>query len=181
MDKGKSWERMMMDNVRSWERMMMDKGKSWERMMMDKSRSYVYKDGGMMNKKNWRSGALWVGVKPPTDYYHYSNPESQNALIACTSDFPDELNRNTHDLHSAYSDRLYSWDHDRFHRVCEIAGCGSLMWGHKATIFDDARLKAMAKEAFDLTEEPEHARLIHAFNVATGYSCPVLQAISRRE
>ena len=122
---------------------------------------------------------LWDWVKPSTYHYSYSNPESQNALAKATAGFPDFIRRNDYDVHSAYSDRLCSWDAKRFDEVCKLLG-GDQVWAYKAQAMNDSELKEVAKIAFDLKELPDHVRIIHTYNVSNGYSCPVIEALCKK-
>lgn len=117
-------------------------------------------------------------VKPGTYNYSYSNSASQGALIDETEGFPRFVNKNKFEIHSAYSDRLQMWDHKRMEKVCEMIGGGDQVWAYKVPGKD---LRKIAQVAFNLKSEPEHVRFIHYFNVATGYSCPVILAICKKE
>jgi len=88
-------------------------------------------------------------VKPRTNYYHYSSDDSQGALICQTKGFPNYFNREKQDYHSAYSDRIMSWDYDRFKKACDIAGCSDGAWAYR----------------------------LPRFNISSGYSCPTVEAI----
>jgi len=120
-------------------------------------------------------------VKPPCGNYSYSNPASQGALIAETSDFPFYLNKITHECHSAYSDRLCSWDSKHFDRLCALIGGGDQVWAYRLWGAGDQRLKEIAQFAFHMDELPGHVRVIHYYNVSSGYSCPVIVAIARKK
>lgn len=79
---------------------------------------------------------------------------------------------------SAYSDRIQSWDADRFKRASEIAGGYCQIWAYKLPGLGDEKLKEFAAVALNLEDKKIWAvRCIHYYNVATGYSCPVIQAI----
>ena len=62
--------------------------------------------------------------KPPVMIYSYSNQNSQGALITETSEFPAGWIEPRQKMASAYSDRMASWDYDRFNRACELVGSG---------------------------------------------------------
>lgn len=121
---------------------------------------------------------LWSDrLKPPTYYYHYSNPASQGAVAAQTAGFPAGYYPNRESEASAYSDRIHSWDPERYKRACAIIGGGCQVWRTRASgVFDDV-LRQFAQEALGLPVLPTHVRLIHYYNVSNGYSCPVVQAI----
>jgi len=119
-------------------------------------------------------------VKPPTYYYSYSEPASQGALICETSDFPIVFNRNTVEIHSAYSDRMQGWDSKHYQELCNMIGAGEQSW-HIMKGFGDQKLREIAKFAFKLDVLPLHVRIIHYYNVATGYSCPVIVAVCRKQ
>lgn len=120
---------------------------------------------------------LFDEVKSPTHYYHYSNSESQGALIAQTKDFPAGWVKPREAVSSAYSDRMRGWDSDNFEKACKIAGGGDQMWSQCLRGVSDEKLKEFAKVALKLSAVPKHVRIIHYFNVSNGYSCPVVVAI----
>ena len=115
--------------------------------------------------------------KPRTDYYHYSNEASQGALICQTNGFPDYYNPKIEEIHSAYSDRIAQWDYARLERACKIANGGEQAWAYRLPSLSIEKLKEFAKEALGCPVLPKHVRAIHYYNVATGYSCPVIEAI----
>lgn len=118
-------------------------------------------------------------VKPPTFNNHYSNPDSQNALIAQTADFPGFFKDSEYDHHVAYSDRLQGWDSKNYRLLTDFIGTGDQNWTVMSA-WSDNRLQQMAQIAFKLDELPTHVRVIHAFNVSNGYSCPVIVALSAK-
>ena len=120
-------------------------------------------------------------VKPRTHYYHYSHPESQGALITQTLGFPEQYEPSTHDFHCAYADRIQSWDSARFDNACKLAGTGEQGWAYKLPSMSDEQLREFAKVALNLPAMPEHVRIVHYFNVASGYSCPTVEAITASE
>jgi len=111
------------------------------------------------------------------DYFHYSNPNSQNALITETADFPDCYDPATEDVSEAYSDRMWSWDAKRMEEACKIAGGGDGVWAYQLPQLSNDKLREFAKVALNLPVLPKHVRAVHWFNVATGYSCPTVLAI----
>jgi len=120
-------------------------------------------------------------VQPRTDYYHYSNPTSQNALICETSGFPEAYDKHEYECHSAYSDRLQQWDAKHYDKLCKLIGAGDQVWAYTLSGKSQEQLKKIAQFAFNLKELPEFVRFIHCFNVATGYSCPVIEAICKKK
>lgn len=120
---------------------------------------------------------LWKDVKSPVYNYSYSNELSQNALICTTANFPSFINPKEFELCSAYSDRLAGWDYAHYQELCKMVGCGEQAWAYKLSGLGDEKLKEIAKFAFKKTKFPIHVRFIHAYNIATGYSCPIIQAI----
>jgi len=82
-----------------------------------------------------------VEIKPRCEYYHYSNPRSQGALICETSGFPAGFFKDTE------------------------------------SYLPEDELKRFAKVALNLPCTPTHVRVVHWYNVATGYSCPTVEAI----
>lgn len=114
---------------------------------------------------------------PLTYSYHYSNQDSQYALICETQDFPDSFNPETEKHFCAYSDRMAQWDRERFKEVCEMIGTGDQEWAQRLRTFNDSCLKEIAKVALDLPVLPKHARFVHHFNVSNGHSCPTIEAI----
>lgn len=125
--------------------------------------------------------AICEDLKPPTNYYHYSNPASQGALAAETSSFPPGYFPKKELVASAYSDRIQSWDAKRFRDACGIIGGGDQVWCHVASSLSDDQLRHFAQVALNLHTLPKHVRIIHYYNVSNGYSCPVVLAIYDRE
>lgn len=120
--------------------------------------------------------------KPPCHSYHYSNPASQNALVCETADFPAGYNPATHDLFTAYSDRIAGWDRKRYERACAIAGTGDQGWAQRLPSLGDEKLIEFAKVALNIEDRTVTAvRIIHAFNVSNGYSCPVVMAVFEKK
>lgn len=118
--------------------------------------------------------------KPITWHYSYSNPDSQGALMTETSGFPDSYNPKTECYAAAYSDRLQMWDGKRYKRACDIIGSYEQGWSQALNCADNETIKNFAKEALDLPCLPAHVRVIHYYNVSTGYSCPVVAAIYKK-
>lgn len=147
-------------------------------------RAYLNLNGDVVYRNPYRSvpeipaGARALD-RPEYDYchyYHYSNPESQNALICQTADFPDYVE--PHQEHShAYSDRLRSWDSKHYSAICEMAGTGEQGWQQTLPRKSDAMLCVFAQFALKLPVLPLHVRIVHWYNVSTGYSCPTIEAI----
>ena len=127
-----------------------------------------------------RSDLAEQGLKPPTQYYHYSNEHSQNALITQTRGYPSKREQAQYIDHSAYSDRLAGWDYDHFKQLCKMIGGGDQAWAYKLQGLKDPELLKIAQFAFNLPELPAHARFIHCFNVSSGYSCPVIVALVKK-
>jgi hypothetical protein len=119
-------------------------------------------------------------AKPRTDYYHYTRNDSQGALICQSKGFPRYYDKGKQDYHAAYSDRMMSWDSDRFKQACEIAGGGDGAWAYKLPNLTDDKLKEFAQVALNLPSLPVHVRVVYWFNVATGYSCPTVEAITNK-
>lgn len=120
-------------------------------------------------------------AKPKTGYYHYSNENSQGALVCETRSFPSFFNPETQDYHSAYSDRLAGWDYDNFEKVCEFVGTGDQGWCYRLSSFTDDKLKEFAQLALKLDKLPKHVRIVHHYSVSNGYSCPTIEAITDKE
>lgn len=118
--------------------------------------------------------------KPPAFNNHYSNPNSQGALICQTPGFPGEYDNTTEQHTIAYSDRIDGWDHDRFKNTCEIAGTGDQGWAITLPQLSTKKLKEFAKVALDLPVTPKHVRIVHHYNVANGYSCPTVEAVFKK-
>ncbi len=115
-------------------------------------------------------------AKPQCYSYSYSNPLSQGALICQTDNWPRSYDPKTHDIHSAYSDRMQRWDSKNYSALCKEYG-GEQNWGNSLKHLSDKDLKEFAQMAFKLPEKPVAVRVIHAFNVSNGYSCPVVEAM----
>lgn len=118
-----------------------------------------------------------VEIKPRCEYYHYSNPRSQGALICETSGFPAGFFKGTESYSSAYADRIGEWDYNRLRAASEIAGIGEQGWAYNLPTLPEDELKRFAKVALKLPCTPTHVRVVHWYNVATGYSCPTVEAI----
>lgn len=118
---------------------------------------------------------------PPTFYYHYSNPESQGALVYETKGFPDSYDRETEEIHEAYSDRLQQWDAENFKRLSMLLygqdDFGDQGWSYDLPKLGDDGLREFARVAFKQEHKPKHVRVIHYFNVSNGFNCPVIAAI----
>lgn len=119
-------------------------------------------------------------AKPRTFQYHYSNENSQGALICETANFPDFYNPKIEQYDAVYSDRIAAWDYKRFERACIIANAGDQNWAYKLPSLEENELKRFAQEALNLTFFPKHVRIIHYFNVSSGYSCPTVEAIYQK-
>lgn len=112
--------------------------------------------------------------------FHYSNPQSQNALICQTPDFPDSYDPTTHSVSEAYSDRMQGWDYKHFRAICEMAGTGDQGWSRTLPRKSPEELRAFAQFALKLPVLPDHVRVVHWFNVGNGYSCPTVCAVYRK-
>jgi len=117
--------------------------------------------------------------KPKTYSYHHSNPNSQNALICETRNFPDYYNPQTHEISGAYSDRLREWDNEHFKKTCALGKGSDCVWSSRLPKLSPQKLKKFAKHALKLDTLPTHVRIIHHFNVASGYSCPTVTSICK--
>lgn len=126
-------------------------------------------------------GANRLEVKPQTYYYHYSNPDSQGALIGETSGFPDFYFPSETIVHSAYSDRLRSWDSKRYDKACKLFGSYEQGWAQRFESVDTLTLKKFAKILFKMKSLPYAVRLVHYYNVSSGYSCPVVIALEHKK
>tara|TARA_B100002049_G_C16084874_1_gene378881 strand:- start:66 stop:548 length:483 start_codon:yes stop_codon:yes gene_type:complete len=115
--------------------------------------------------------------KPRCNYYHYSNQNSQGALICQTKGFPGWFDESIDNISSVYSDRLRGWSDGRSEAVDKIIGIGDQGWATKLPLLGDDKLKEIAQVAFELQEQPTHVQVIHYYNDASGYSCPVIIAI----
>ena len=114
--------------------------------------------------------------KPRCSYYSYSNPNSQEALICETRGFPHYVPKGMR-FREAYSDRIRGWDSDRYTHACAIAGGGDQSWGSCLPLLSDDQLREFAKAALNLKVTPLHVRVVHWYNVSSGYSCPTVAAI----
>jgi hypothetical protein len=119
-------------------------------------------------------------VKYPCGHYSYSNPRSQGALICQTKGFPDQYDPDLDEVHSAYSDRLASWDRAHFNKICEKIGTGDQGWSDKLQGQSDEFLKELGKLAFKLGKLPDHVRVVHHYNVSNGYSCPTIEVVCEK-
>lgn len=110
-----------------------------------------------------------------TGYQYYTNPKSQGTLMCQTPGFPASFDDETHECASAYTDRLQTWDMDRYREAGQKLKPGSL---RNAT---PEALKAFCQIAFDKESLPVHARAVYYFNQSTGYDCPRVDAIFEKE
>ena len=110
------------------------------------------------------------------DYYHYSNPNSQEALICQTPDFPAYFDPKTQDYQMAYSDRLQQWDWKAYKSLCDEYG-GEQAWAYKLPGLSVKELLVFGQKALKLKQLPDAVRIVHHFNVSNGYSCPTVEAI----
>ena len=115
--------------------------------------------------------------KPRAYQCGYNNPESQGTLICQTVGFPDAWNPKTHDYHSGYSDRMHAWDAKRMNKACDFVEAGPQMWWYRLC---PEQLPKFAQILFDLQEPADHVRAIYYYNVANGYDCPVIIALSKK-
>lgn len=116
-------------------------------------------------------------IKPQTDYYHYSNPDSQGALIGETYGFPDFYFPSRQTVHYAYSDRLRGWDTLTFDKACKLIGGYEQIWAYKFNLALDETKMEFARILFNLDKPPVAVRMVHYYNVSSGYSCPVVIAV----
>lgn len=116
-------------------------------------------------------------VKPRTSYYHYSNPNSQGAIICEVGNF-DYYNPETESITSAYSDRLISWDSAHYEKVVkEFEISGDQAWAYNLPKLNNKDLIKFAKEMLKLPVLPRAVRVLHWYNVSNGYSSPSIEAI----
>jgi len=116
--------------------------------------------------------------KPRTYYYHYSRPESQGALITQTHGFPKTIDGNKYYLHDVYQDRISEWYPNGWEKASEMLNT-SMPYALPNLSDDD--LKEFAKRLFELNTIPIHVRVIYYYNVATGYDCSFIMAISKKD
>lgn len=120
-------------------------------------------------------------AKPRTHHYSYSNERSQGALICQTSGFPSWFDKTTHDFHCAYSDRIGQWDRNRLEAACKIAKGGPDAWPYRCPSLTQEELCEFAKVALNLPVTPDCVRVVYYFNVATGYGCPTVEAVCKKQ
>lgn len=113
-------------------------------------------------------------------YYHYSNPESQNALIVETKGFPNSFNPATHEVSEAYSDRMRQWDSKHYSAILAMVGTGEQGWPSALKGRADSWLCEFAQFALKLPVLPDHVQVVHWYNVSNGYSCPTVLAVYRK-
>ena len=114
--------------------------------------------------------------KPPCGYYHYSNPQCQGALICQTANFPHKQKSNF-EIHDGYTDRIQGWHPkgtDEAYKFLE----GNIPYT-LPTKSDEAKLE-FCRLLFELKVKPIHMRAIYYYNLATGYDCPYIIAISEK-
>jgi len=115
--------------------------------------------------------------KPSCDYYHYSNEQSQGALICETAEFPRWVEREKFEVFSAYQDRLREWDFANFEKVNKKIGG---FWEYELPKFSDVKLKEIVKDFLELDRLPEHVRFVYYYNVSSGYGCPMFIAVFKK-
>jgi len=113
-------------------------------------------------------------AKPKVDYYHYSNSNSQGALLRQTAAFPRHVDTEYFEIFDAYTDRLAQWDYDLYRKACDDMGC-------RLAQATDEQLKKFCQTVFKKDYLPEHVRVVYYYNVSSGYDCPRIDAIFRRE
>ena len=118
--------------------------------------------------------------KPPCGHYSYSNSSSQGSLITQTNNFPDSYDPGTHDYSVAYSDRIQGWDMGRMTEACELAGGVDQYWAYSLPHLSEEQLLEFARVTLNTPVTPEYVRVVHHYNVATGYSCPTVHAVYER-
>ena len=120
-------------------------------------------------------------AKPQVSHYSYSNQASQGALIVQAGGF-HWYNPKTEEYIVAYADRICSWDSERFSRACKIAGSGEEAWAYHLPGLTNDKLIEFAKVALNLEKRKVLSmRVVHWYNVASGYSCPTVEAIVAKE
>lgn len=76
---------------------------------------------------------------------------------------------------SSYSDRL---PRDRYDEGRRVAGTGCQGWCQVLKVLNDWRLKEFAAAIFGMQSSQIYAvRVIHSYNVSTGYSCPITEIL----
>ena len=112
--------------------------------------------------------------KPKSHYNHYSNPASQGALMFETDNFPKQCSLDEFDALDGYTDRMQSWDYDQYQKACKVL---------KKPLVDNSsenQIKEFCRIYWKQENQPEHVRVIHFFNVSTGYSCPFVIALFKK-
>ena len=114
--------------------------------------------------------------EPKTFYYHYSNKNSQGALMNETTSFPKSFDDKIHDCYDAYTDRLMEWDYNNYQKACKVLNSDNTSLQNAS----DEKLVEFAHIALKTPIKPEHVRVIHYFNVSTGFSCPLIVAVFKK-
>lgn len=117
--------------------------------------------------------------KPKCVYYSYNYPESQGALICQTDRFPKYV-KQTVTLFDAYSDRVMRYDSDRYFQAVEFLKSGCQSWAYKLQHISQDDLKKFAQILLGMPETPDHVRVVHYYNVSSGYSCPYVIAFCKK-
>lgn len=112
---------------------------------------------------------------------NYRNPNSQGTLITQTANFPNEYDDEKYECFSGYSDRMHSWDAKAYKKACDIAGGGGQAWKQTLHELSDAKLKRFAKVGLNLKVTPKHVRVLYYYNVSSGYDCPVVIAVYKKQ
>lgn len=116
---------------------------------------------------------------PPVSWYHYSQRNSQGALLTQTDCFPDCYDDTTERFVNAYSDRIRGWDSERFKKACELVHPtgDEMAWPSGLPQLSDDKLREFAQVALDLDKIPKHVRVIYYFNESNGYDTPLIEAV----
>ena len=144
---------------------------------------FMFPDGNMIRRERTRYPKHFRrldgdNIKPPCGYYSYSNPASQGSVIR-TYNWPDAYDPRTQELHSAYSDRIGEWDHKRLEEACRIAS-GPDNWPYKIPGLSQEDFEKFTTIALDLKSKPVSIRVVYWYNVATGYGCPTVEALTEK-
>lgn len=108
---------------------------------------------------------------------HYTNPDSQGKLIKETKNFPLKLPRDCK-VYDAYSDRMMHWDQEKWREACSVF-VGKSGLTHSIQNHPDETLIEFA--SIYTGKEVVAVRWLFHFNVASGYDCPCMIAIYKKE
>lgn len=121
-----------------------------------------------------------MDVKPPSHYNHYSNPNSNGALII-EAGRGDYYFKNKEEVCSGYSDRFQMWNAEHYSELCKKIGTGEQAWARALLNHSEESLLNIGQFAFKKNKNPIYVRFVHWYDVSSGFSCPSIEAIFEKD